>query len=1446
MLHIKKILLLTTMAFFLAGSSVLPAGEAARILFLGDRGPHHPFERFQQLSPVLKKTGIVLSYTEDMNQLQADILNKYDGLLIFANIEKIEPAQEKALLEFVAAGKGFIPLHCASFCFLNSDKYVELCGAQFHKHATGIFRTEIVEPEHPVMRGYQGFRSWDETYVHHRHNKKNRTVLEYRVQDGQFEPWTWVRTHGKGRVFYTAWGHDERTWSNPGFHNLVERGIRWAIRQNPQQAGPFADRLEMTKLTDKLKPFEYIDVGPQIPNYTPGKKWGAQGKTLNMMQKPISAQESQKHYVTPANFELQLFVSEPDLKGKPIAMTWDERGRLWVCETYDYPNELQPLGKGRDRIRICEDTNHDGRADKFTVFAEKLSIPTSIAFWQGGAIVQNGMETLYLKDTNGDDVADVRKELFGGWALGDTHGGVSNFQYGLDNWIYAMQGYNNSNPTINGKPQQSFRMGFFRFRPDGSQIEFLRSTNNNTWGLGISEEGLVFGSTANGNPSEYMPIPNRYYERVKGWAPKRLEGIADTYLFKPITNKIRQVDVHGGYTAAAGHSIYTARHYPKYFWNRTAFVCGPTGHLVGTFLLNPDATDFHSTSPMNLVASDDEWAAPIMAEVGPDANVWIIDWYNYIVQHNPTPQGFKTGKGSAYESELRDKTHGRIYRLVYKGRPSEKPLDLSTATPKQLIKTLTHSNMFWRKHAQRLLVERGNLDVVPGLINLVNDRSTDAIGLNVGAIHALWTLQGLGALSDENDAFQSVTQALSHPSAGVRRNAILALSGNESFNEILIVSEIFTDSNSQVKLAGILALADGLPNKSAGIVIAEMCKTPEFTTDRWYRDAVISAAGTHAYAFLAALVKNDLRKETLRVVEIIAEHIARNKPESNQLNELILSLEQAKPQLTQAVLVGMNRGWSKTHAVELNPKAETVLVRWFKVLPTNSRGELIKIANSWGSKRLQAYSEQIISSLLSLVGDHNISIPKRVEAAKQLVNFQPDDLQIVIEILEEITPQTDLEFARGLLGSLEAASAPGTGKAIAEHAVSMTPSAKLTAIRVLLSRPQMTKEFLLAVQNNNITISDLSLEQKQSLASHPDKTIREQAKKLLASKGGLPSPDRQKVLKELLHLTKQKGDHVQGKAVFKKHCMKCHRHSGEGEAIGPDLTGMAVHTKHELLTHIIDPSKDVEGNFRIYTVVTEDGRIYNGLLTGESKTTIELFDAEAKKHTILREEIDELVSSRKSLMPEGFEKQATDKEIVDLLEFMTHKGKYIPIPLAKAATIISTQGMFWEKNGETERMIFPDWSPKTFDGIPFHLVDPQDNRVANTILLNGPHGKIAPTMPRRVVVECNTAAKAIHLLSGVSGWGFPVGEKGTVSMIVRLHYTGGVTEDHELKNGIHFADYIRRVDVPKSKYAFKLRNQQIRYLAIFPQKKELIQQIEFIKGSDQSAPIVMSLTVETR
>jgi putative membrane-bound dehydrogenase-like protein len=1423
----------------LVASSAFAADAPIRILFLGDQGHHRPKERYEQLAPVMKQRGIELTYTEEMKDLNPETLGKYDGLLIYANTVEIKPDQEKALLDYVESGHGFIPLHCASYCFLNSPKYVELVGAQFQRHGTGTFRTQIAQPDHELLKGFKGFESWDETYVHTKHNDKERTVLEYRDERGGKEPWTWVRTQGKGRVFYTAWGHDERTWSNPGFHNLVERGIRWAIGQDPQLAGNYSDKREMTAKRKDVKPFEYMP--GKVPFYPPSARWGTQSEPLNQLQKPLEPAESLKHYITPVGFELKLFASEPEI-GKPIAMNWDHRGRLWLAETVDYPNEMQRPGEGRDRIRICEDTNGDGVADKFTIFAEKLSIPTSLLPINGGVIVHQAPDTLFLKDTNGDDVADERKVLFTGWGTGDTHAGPSNLVYGFDNWVYSIVGYSGFNGTVGGE-KFSFRQGFFRFKPDGSKMEFLRNTNNNSWGVGFNEEGVLFGSTANGNPSECMPIPNRYYEGVRGWSSTVLNGIAGDPKFTSLLKDVRQVDHHGGFTAAAGHALYTARTYPREYWDRVAFVCEPTARIVAIFDVMQNGGGYRSRVDGNLIASDDEWAAPIMAEVGPDGNVWVLDWYNFIIQHNPTPQGFKTGKGGAYETELRDKKFGRVYRLTYPTRQTavREPINLTDATPEKLVETLKSDNLFWRKQAQRLLVERGKQDVVPQLISLVNDKSVDGIGINGGAIHAIWTLRGIGALEDNaSDAGKAVAAALAHPSAGVRRNAVLALTCDS--HVATEIGKLTNDKDPQVRLAAYLALAESDAPSKADLVEALTDKS--VLGDRWLLDAVTAAAAKQDQVFLLALAERGdkavLEKAALDRVAIVAESYARRGPEN--VEAVISALAKASQAVSDTTITALLKGWPRAKTPKVSDEA--IIALYTKVSPAG-RASLISLADRWQNESLKKYSAQIAEQFAKTVEDASAKDEDRASAADQLVQFQKNDLAVVEKLLAQLGPRTSPVLAKGLLDAIAKSENKQAGAAIVAKLGAITPTVRPTAIRVLLSRAEWAKALMDGVEANKLQFSDLALDQRQALATHPEADIAARAKKLLMAGGGLPNADRQKVLDELMPLTKQTGDAVAGKAIFKNQCAKCHTHSGEGAKIGPDLTGMAVHPKAELLVHIIDPSRSVEGNFRVYTVVTDEGRTINGLLSSESKTAVELIDTEAKKQQILRENIEEMVASPKSLMPEGFEQQIKGQDMVNLLEFLTLKGKYVPIPLDKVANIVTTKGMFFSEESDVERMIFRDWSPKTFEDVPFVLVDPQGESKANGIMLYGPNGSQAPKMPKSVELPCHTPAKAIHFLSGVSGWGYPASEKGSVSMIVRLKYADGQTEDHELLNGEHFADYIRRVDVPGSKFAFSLRGQQLRYLAVTPKRSEPIETIELVKGKDSSAPLVMAVTIET-
>jgi putative membrane-bound dehydrogenase-like protein len=1452
----------------LAAEQSTPA-KPLQILFLGDRGHHQPEARWKQLQGPLATRGIVLSYTENLDDLNAKKLAGYDGLVVYANTTKISPEQETALLDYVAAGHGFIPLHCASYCFQNSDKYIELVGAQFQKHGGEIVRTEFTEPKHELLKDFGGFSSWDETYVHTKHNERDRTVIEYRIGGLQAagqkrEPWTWVRTHGEGRVFYTAWGHDERTWGNPGFQNLVERGILWACKRDLSKVKPYHETPafpvpKMTAPRTDVKPFAYDDVGPKIPIYMKSDKWGVKGEPATKMQRPLEPEESLKHYQVPVGFELRLFASEKNFINKPIAMNWDERGRLWLCETLDYPNELQPKGQGRDRIRICEDTDNDGVADKFTVFAEGLSIPTAILPIRGGCLVHNATETLFLKDTDGDGKADLKKVLVTGWAAGDTHGGVSNFQLGPDNWVWAMQGYNASKPVLaNGEQQPSFRMGFFRMKlnyadpPAIEKIEFLRSTDNNTWGLGFTEEGYVFGSTANRNPSVFLPIPNRYYEAVRGWTPElQAPRAASTHLFaKPGTDKIRQVDQFDGYTAGAGHAVYTAREYPKEYWNRVAFICEPTAHIVGAFIIEPDGAGFKTHTPFNIIQSDDEWAAPIMAEVGPDGNLWILDWYNFIVQHNPTPAGFKTGKGNAYESDLRDKRHGRIYRLVYVGEDrngksagttASTTMSLADAKPQQLIAALKSDNRFWRMQAQRLLVERGNskpdAEVAAKLA---------AIPLTEVTPQVYTTLAGLPS-ADKTKSEAS----LNHIDPAIRFTALQTVGSSIDVTMRMLSTRAYYDMEPHVRLAAILAVADQPVHPQLAVGMIKLSRDKELMSDRWLREAVICAAATHDYDFLR-LQNISLRDsyyeelpETYKIVSIISEHWARGMPALPKVRDLLFSLSNGTTARQKAIIEGLAKGWSKTHQLELNVHDEKLLVEILEKLPSESKGQLMRLALALGSTELSKQSEQLAKDWREKLSDSKTNAADRTRAANELLTLTPSDQTTVTAITAQLTPQAAPELVNGLLDVLGQSTAANLAPELLAAANKLSPAGKNAALRVLLKRPATTEALLDAMEAGKLSASDLQLDQRSALAAHPDKKLAARAKKLLAASGGLPNADRELVIKDYHAASETKGDAAAGKLLFKANCMKCHKHSGEGENIGPDLTGMNVHPKHELLTQILDPSRSVEANFRVYQVETTDGLVRTGLLAAESQTTIELVDTEAKRHAIRRDEIDSLTASPKSIMPEGFEKQLTVQQMTDVLEFLAQRGKYVPLPLAKAATIISTNGMFYDENNKTEALDLGDWKPRVLEGIPFTFVDPAGGKINNAVLLNGPQGKFPPTMPKSVTIPCAGPAKAIHLLGGVSGWGHPGGRVGDVSMIVRLHYADGQTEEHELKNGIHLADYIRRVDVPESKFALDIRGRQMRLVTVKPKRAEPIKEIELVKGSDRTAPLVIAVTAES-
>jgi len=830
----------------------------AEVLFIG-AGNEKASNQATWLSVELFKSGINTTYSNDLSALKFENLNKYDAVILNTKVEILPDEYEKSLKQFLQSGKGVVALYASANSFGNSVWYKELVNGGFVESEIGqvdikVNNTDIITNKPSFTVGNEGFSF--------RTQSIGANVQASAIINGKSQPYAWTESVDGGRFLYIALGKNDETWKNRNFLNFIHKGIWWALGDQVKDYVQSLDIPNVSIYSDSIADFT---VRYDVPR----------------MQDPLPPTEAVKLIQNPQDFELKLFVSEPNIRN-PLAMSWDERGRLWVIESVDYPNNFEQVkGKGNDRIKICEDTDGDGVADKFTIFKDGLNIATSLTFANDGVIVAMAPDFMFFKDTDGDDVADFEQLVMTGWSKGDTHAGPSNLQYGFDNKIWGVTGYAGYNGVVDGD-RHIFGQGLYRFRPNGTDFEYLATTSNNTWGLGMSEDNNVFISTANNTHSAFYSMPERFLQRRVEHTPdgskiNSVHKIDGHYEVHALTPNLRQVDVVGGFTSAAGHQMYTARDYPKNYWNSMAFVTEPTVRLVHNAIIEKDGAGFKERDGWNLLASSDEWFGPIHAEVGPDGAVWVLDWYNFIIQHNvfvpaqapsekvlPFTEQVR-GDGNAFESELRDKKYGRVYRVVYKDGAHNESYKLSKSDPKELIRALNSTNKFWRTHAQRLLVERNNADVQADLIAIINDKSVDEIGLNPAAIHAIWTLEGLG-LINKKEVNDAVLAALNHPSGGVRKAAIQVLALNPKSVLAISKSGIFADTNLNTRLAAFVKVAESEPFVEVAPILKKAIADPINAKDKWLAAALFAAVQNNESFVVPVLMtssKNSFEKNII-------------------------------------------------------------------------------------------------------------------------------------------------------------------------------------------------------------------------------------------------------------------------------------------------------------------------------------------------------------------------------------------------------------------------------------------------------------------------------------------------------------------------------------------------------------------------------------------------------
>ncbi|MDB5105535.1 MAG: putative rane-bound dehydrogenase [Fibrobacteres bacterium] len=539
-------------------------------------------------------------------------------------------------------------------------------------------------------------------------------------------------------------------------------------------------------------------------------------KFPNTMQVDLPPEQSVNCTQTPVDFKVETWASEKDIGNIKAVQnfTFDERGRVWAVETFDYPNTVKDPFAGGDRVIILEDTDGDRVMDKQTVFVSGLNIPQGIEIVPGGIVVAMAPHLVLFTDKNGDDKADspTGTILYTGFKKndpGDTHGGIGHIKYAPDGWLYGSVGYNGG--VVKGI---GFSQGTWRAKLDGTKFEFLGKLTNNAAGIGISEEGEVFASTANNDHTFHLSVPS---------ASDPMQGIsAYGQSYKPVTKDVCQGDWFGNFTAASNHEIYTARLFPQAYWNRAAFVCEGTGHLVNVDFLKRKGSTWEATridAAPNLFASTDAWTAPVASKVGPDGAVWVLDWYNYLFLHNgESPEGV----GHAYISDLRTKKACRIYRVAPASGKLDPIPNLTGASNEVLVSTFRHTNMLWRLNAQKILLRNtvtteAKAALEPLLIAAVKNRQKDEVDNDPLFVHALWTAQNLGLFEASPAKWDPLLKdALLHPAAGARMNVLRAMPLTAASAQAIKDQGRVNDTDPHVRIQALMALANNT-NKAAGV-----------------------------------------------------------------------------------------------------------------------------------------------------------------------------------------------------------------------------------------------------------------------------------------------------------------------------------------------------------------------------------------------------------------------------------------------------------------------------------------------------------------------------------------------------------------------------------------------------------------------------------------------------
>jgi putative membrane-bound dehydrogenase-like protein len=964
--------------------------------------------------------------------------------------------------------------------------------------------------------------------------------------------------------------------------------------------------------------------------------------------------------------EIAVFAAEPDVVD-PVALTFDEAGRMYMVEMRDYPYGLGADNKPGGTVRLLEDTDGDGKVDKSTMFARELSFPTSIAPWNGGVFVMAPPDILYLKDTNNDGVADVREVYFTGFVLGVTDSNANGLRWGLDNRLHGLNGGNGGTITSPKKPQLSVQLGNADFSFNPKEWDFTTTyQSSGGFGLVFDEFGRSF-VTHNINHIQQRILPLSYLRRYPGMFPvDATQSISDhgdmarIFSISVAQTRPNHPEQAGHFSSAGGLGFIGYDAYPEDLY-RTVTVGDVVANIIHRDVLETNGPVFKARRSSNeadreFIATRDGSARLVGLELGPDGALYLIDMQREVIEH-PDYIPEKMRKGMHIRA---GEDRGRIYRITPKAGLPKEEINLAKATSEQLVAQLEHHNQWRRMTAHRLLVEREKPSPNPRF------RGADRTGRSVTAriagltrskfaparVHALWVLQEMTALDDS-----ILHSAFADPEPGVVENAIRI---SEAAPRAMFPrarfpgqydSRLFTFAShpsASVRMQLALTLGGSADDPQAQTTLINMLVVNR--ADFWIRIAALTSLRDPGAAFAKVLARigDDLSPGSIELVRDLADlAVARVEHPAGQVVEVLTTLEKTPNELAAAGLAGLVRGLARKGVQQPRLAIQPVLSR------IASRSDELFVATWRLSKRIGlADTAEQRAALIAAKTTARAANTQRAERLRAIERLRFGAYRDVRDaLLENVDSGRDAEIQSAALNVLRTFRDDDLAQQLVARWPVLSPSLRMNVLNLLLSRRSFHNALVTGIEKGELKLGELNLdlEQRRTLLRDSTPDIKARAAKFI---GDEEYSNRKAVVDEWLAKLPERGEATHGSAVFDKLCAQCHRAAGLGKNVGPDLTSISHRSVEDILYNILDPNMAISPTYAHYQVETKNGDLIAGILVSDTPDSVTLLQANEIKMTVPRNDIVKMRSTGTSIMPEGLEAGITPQEMRDLIAFL--------------------------------------------------------------------------------------------------------------------------------------------------------------------------------------------------